>query len=353
MTKPTTMNLQLLYKVAKTNKHWPHLQNILVRPGHDHVTLTAYGSDTMASLSVPCQSRRTEPYAITTDDLKHHAKMKSADPFEPLTKIRGKDFDKLLDPQWTPICNAVFLPEAADYPAASVLEAEFAISTDETRYALTGTYLGEGKIVATNGRCLFISENPDPVHSKPIIVPDSKAMRAFNRMAAKTGKAFIQVSEHDKKTFIRLSCGRWTLIVKAIEANFPNYVQVIPTTSRVSVQFNPQHMLEAIDSLPFHLLRSEQFYFRIRNGISHIVMLDADGREYARNLFCQSDTWGRPLDISFNAEFVRSALKHGFNKMDGIDDLSAGVFRRTDDPRNARIIIMPMRMQAAQPAKAA
>lgn len=362
----TNNQLTLITKAVDPNPTLPFLKNVLVRPAHDHVTLTAINmtrSWATVSVTIPCQPTRKEPYAIAIGDLKHHVKTKSRDPFAPITAITKEDTAELIRCLNEGAAATEFPPTASEYPAQAMLEAEFAISKDETRYVLNGTLIDEtGHIATTNGRCLYVSENHQPVHGKPIIVPDSKLVRAFHRAASKNERSFIQVVEKGSETYLRLRSGHATIITKAVAGNYPNWSQVIPNRQNITVQFNPQHMIEALDSLPFHLTgeKIKQFIFRIRKGVSQVVMLIPAARgednevvwshEHARNVFCIADG---AMDISFNAEFLRPALEAGFNTMHGMDDISPGLFIKTDDPHNARFILMPMRTANTEQAKAA
>ena len=361
----TNTQLTLITKAVDPNPTLPFLKNVLVRPAHDHVTLTAINmtkSWGTISVAIPCQPTRKENYAIAIGDLKHHIKAKSRDPFAPITPISKEDTAELLKCLGEGASATEFPPTAAEYPAQAMLDAEFAISKDETRYVLNGTLLDEtGNIVSTNGRCLYVSEGHKPVNEKPLVVPDSKLMRAFHRTAVKNENNFIQVTEKKGETYLRLrTYGNGvnaTYVTKTVAGHYPNWQQVIPKQAEITVQFTPQHMIEAIDSLPFHLIndkgmasKCKTFTFRVRKGVSQIVMSPLDGPEHARNIFCITDG---TMDISFNADYLRPALEAGFNTMQGIDEISPGLFTKTDDPHNARFVLMPMRTAQPEQAKAA
>jgi DNA polymerase III sliding clamp (beta) subunit (PCNA family) len=367
----TNTQLTLITKAVDPNPTLAFLKNVLVRPAHDHITLTAINmtkSWGMISVTIPCLTTRKENYAIAIGDLKHHIKAKSCDPFAPITPISAEDTAELIKCLGEGASATEFPPTAAEYPAQAMLDAEYAISKDESRYVLNGTLLDEtGNIVSTNGRCLYVSEGHKPVNDKPLIVPDSKLMRAFHRTAAKNENNFIQVTEKNGETYLRLrTYGNGVnaaYVTKAVAGNYPNWRQVMPNRKNITVQFNPQHVIEALDSLPFHLgsdKKTKQFIFRVRKGVSQIVMQvpGATGednevifaREHARNVFCISNG---TMDISFNADYLRPALEAGFNTMHGIDDISPGLFTKMDDPHNARFVLMPIRTAQPEQAKAA
>jgi DNA polymerase III sliding clamp (beta) subunit (PCNA family) len=361
----TNTQLTLITKAVDPNPTLPFLKNVLVRPAHDHVTLTVINMNKSwgaISVTIPCQPTRKENYAIAIGDLKHHIKTKSRDPFAPITPISAEDTAELIKCLGEGAASTEFPPTAEPYPAQAMLDAEYAISKDETRYVLNGTLLDEtGNIVSTNGRCLYVSEGHNPVHGKQLIVPDSKVMRAFHRSAAKNENNFIQVIEKKGETYLRLrTYGNGvnaTYVTKAGAGNYPNWQQVMPKKTEITVQFTPQHVLDAIDSLPFHLTgdkgmasKSKTFTFRVRKGVSQIVMSPLDGPEHARNVFCIADG---TLDISFDANLLVPALEAGFNTMHGIDEISPGLFTKTDDPHNTRFVLMPIRTIQPEQAKAA
>lgn len=361
----TNNQLTLITKAVDPNPTLPFLKNVLVRPAHDHVTLTAINmtkSWGAISVTIPCTPTRKENYAIAIGDLKHHIKTKSRDPFAPITAISKEDTAELIRCLNEGAAATEFPPTAEPYPAQAILDAEYAISKDETRYVLNGTLIDEtGNIVTTNGRCLYVSEGHKPVHGKPLIVPDSKLMRSFHRTAAKNENNFIQVIEKKGDTYLRLrTYGNGvnaTYVTKAVAGNYPNWQQVIPKKTNITVQFTPQHVLDAIESLPFHLKpddrsmgsKTKMFTFRVRRGVSQIV-LSAEGPEHARNVFCIADG---TVDISFDANLIGPALEAGFNTMHAVDEISPGLFTKTDDPHNARFVLMPMRTIQPEQAKAA
>jgi DNA polymerase III sliding clamp (beta) subunit (PCNA family) len=361
----TNTQLTLITKAVDPNPTLPFLKNVLVRPAHDHITLTAINmtkSWGMISVTIPCLTTRKQNYAIAIGDLKHHIKAKSCDPFAPITPISAKDTAELIKCLGEGASATEFPPTAAEYPAQAMLDAEYAISKDETRYVLNGTLLEAGNIVTTNGRCLYVSEGHKPVNDKPLIVPDSKLMRAFHRTAAKNENNFIQVTEKNGETYLRLrTYGNGVnaaYVTKAVAGNYPNWIQVMPKKAEVTVQFTPQHVLDALASLPFHLKdddrgmgsKTKAFTFRVRKGVSQIVMSPLDGPEHARNVFCIADG---TMDISFDANLLVPALQAGFSTMQGIDEISPGLFTKTDDPHNARFVLMPIRTAQPEQAKAA
>ena len=361
----TNTQLTLITKAVDPNPTMPFLKNVLVRPAHDHITLTAINmtkSWGTISVTIPCLTTRKENYAIAIGDLKHHIKAKSCDPFAPITPISKEDTAELIKCLGEGAASTEFPPTAEPYPAQAMLDAEYAISKDETRYVLNGTLLDEsGNIVTTNGRCLYVSEGHKPVHGKPLIVPDSKLMRAFNRSAAKNENNFIQVIEKNGDTYLRLrTYGNGVnaaYVTKAVAGNYPNWRQVIPQKAETTVQFTPQHVLDALASLPFHLTgdkgmasKSKTFTFRVRKGVSQIVMSPLDGPEHARNVFCIADG---TVDISFDANLLVPALEAGFSTMHAVDEISPGLFTKTDDPHNARFVLMPIRTIQPEQAKAA
>jgi DNA polymerase-3 subunit beta len=357
----TNTQLTLITKAVDPNPRLPFLKNVLVRPAHDHVTITAINmtkSWGTISVTIPCLTTRKQNYAIAIGDLKHHIKTKSLDPFAPIIPISAEDTAELIKCLGEGASSTEFPPTAEPYPAQAMLDAEHAISKDETRYVLNGTLIDEtGNIVTTNGRCLYVSEGHKPVHDKPLIVPDSKLMRAFHRSAAKNENNFIQVIEKKGDIYLRLrTYGNGvnaTYVTKAVAGNYPNWQQVIPKEAELNVQFTPQHMIEALDSLPFHLTseKTKSFVFRVRKGVSQLAMV-GDAMEHARNIFCISSA---TLDICFNAEYVRAALEAGFNRMDATDATSPGLFTKSDDPHNPRFVVMPIRMasETTPEAKAA
>ncbi|SLN77522.1 DNA polymerase III subunit beta [Oceanibacterium hippocampi] len=112
----------------------------------------------------------------------------------------------------------------------------FAVSTEETRYYLNGSYLhvgetdGERRLlaVATDGHRLAIARTdlPDGAGEMPGVIVARQTMAALQGLIDATGNALeIRVSA----AAIAVEQGDWRLVSKLIDGAFPDYQRVVPS----------------------------------------------------------------------------------------------------------------------------
>ena len=112
----------------------------------------------------------------------------------------------------------------------------FAISTEETRYYLTGIYLHTVveagrtllRAVATDGHRLALAEMPAPEGAAGAAGRDRAAQDRFRRRGGcwRTPARPSTCSSAPRKS--RFDFGRASLTSKVIDGSFPDYTRVIP-----------------------------------------------------------------------------------------------------------------------------
>jgi DNA polymerase III sliding clamp (beta) subunit (PCNA family) len=123
-------------------------------------------------------------------------------------------------------------PPGLDLPSAgleNIALLKHASSRDETRYVLNGIFLSpEGWAVATDGRRLASAphyiDKPEAL-GDGVILPNGLPP-VIGQALAQRGDAILDI--HPEYTMVRVCQGRYTLFVKPIQGNFPNFRQVIP-----------------------------------------------------------------------------------------------------------------------------
>ncbi len=131
---------------------------------------------------------------------------------------------------------------------------KFAISTEDSRYNLTGLYLHEmhGKLraAATDGHRMALSAPDINAKKFGILISRKTVMelvRIFEinkRSSDKTSDA-IQVYISSKK--VKFKYDKITLISKLISADFPNYQNIIPKNYTKEAVINKVKLIESID----------------------------------------------------------------------------------------------------------
>jgi len=123
----------------------------------------------------------------------------------------------------------------------------FAVSRDETRYALTGILFslkGETlRLVATDGRRLALIEKEAMTASPQehnVIVP-FKVVEELHRLLGEAPTATITIQENQ----ISFDLGNTRLISHLIDGKFPNYEQVMPPESPKKLRISRESFLLA------------------------------------------------------------------------------------------------------------
>lgn len=148
-----------------------------------------------------------------------------------------------------------------------------AVSTDGTRYSLTGVYIEETKTglqtTATNGRILatvedleteFVAEDfpanvipvTAPNGSKAAIVPADGFTCAFKALPKKTplpilGTVAVVMGEKETTLGVTDLDSPIVKTVRNIEGKFPNYKQIIPNgKATFTCEYNPKLLMDAL-----------------------------------------------------------------------------------------------------------
>src|SRR5665213_1516095 len=255
--------LQSVQNIVSTRTTLPILSNVLLRAENNRLHFTATDLDVTISCSVEASVKKagsaTVPvkrfFGIVRElgspeiemevDEKNACSIRagasfykinglSADEFPPLNKF--KEEKKFVLPQ--------------EKIKSMLRKTSFAISTDESRYVLNGTFISlkEHKMtmVATDGRRLaLVDEEVDITESSQgeFIIP-TKAVNELNRLLGDKGEVEMKVSENqlaltlgDDKGFAIL------LISKLDEGNYPNYRQVIPSETKERIALPREELL--------------------------------------------------------------------------------------------------------------
>ena len=128
----------------------------------------------------------------------------------------------------------------------------FAISTEETRYYLTGVYLhapggaGALRAVATDGHRLARVEAPLPegAADMPGVIVPRKVVQELTRL---TEGVDVDVSVSVSESKIRLAFDGAILTSKLIDGTFPDYERVIPSENDKHMQADARMFRNAID----------------------------------------------------------------------------------------------------------
>lgn len=343
--------------VVSTRPSMPILSNVLLDVTDGKLTLTTTNMEITIVTTVECQSVAT-PGAITLPAKKFHSIINAMHDGEVsiesvgnavsiscnrahfrLNGLPANEFPPLPEPREA---REFKIPQAT--LARGIRLTEFAISNDNSRYVLNGIYTifddGKLSLVATDGRrlALFETELDFPGDQPSTCDIPSRSVAEIHRLLGEKGDVIMQLSSNQASFRFEDTY----LVTKLIDGNYPNYRQVIPSHYNERIRMSAQDLSETVRrvSLLSPGGTSCNVTFQLSPGTIEVKSASAELGEANESM--PIDYNGRELSITFNADFITSALKAVGNQdmvLDLIDQTSPGLIRVDNE---FLYVIMPM-----------
>jgi DNA polymerase III subunit beta len=219
-----------------------------------------------------------------------------------------------------------------------------AASRDESRPVLTGILVqfagGTLTMAATDSYRLAVKETE--LSSK---APDLEAIvpgRALTELARiATAGDTIDVGVHENQ--VVFGTGDAWLTTRRIDGQFPNYKQLVPETFDHEVPLPRDEMLDVVRRVSVMAQRNSPLRLRFAEGELTVSAQTQDVGEARESL--PVEFGGEPLEIGFNAEFLRDGVEsvvgeHARLKL--ISPLRPGLIQGEGD--DFQYLIMPIRL---------
>ncbi len=256
-----------------------------------------------------------------------------------LTTLDPEDFPEFPEPQ-----------TSTDFPAMDLLKAidkvEYAISKEDTRYALQGLYVhevdGRTHFVGSDGHrlALFWRNGSFPME---LLIP-KKSLKVIGGLVKEyLGRVYCGKDE----SFIHFSGEDWVLSVRFLEGEYPDYMAVIPNSFNYEVLADKDRLIESLKRLS-SIAESSAFPVKITFS-NHLAILEISDPEYGEGRDeVDVDYDGESIEIGFNGKYLIEALD-SFDvdkvwiKM--VDPDSAVVIESDDTEKDPYLcVVMPMRL---------
>jgi DNA polymerase-3 subunit beta len=219
-------------------------------------------------------------------------------------------------------------------------------SRDESRPVLTGVLVRfePGKLVmaATDSYRLSVKETAleGTIPDLEAIVP-ARALAELARVAQTADS--IELGVHENQVVFGVD-GTW-LTTRRIDGQFPNYKQLVPEAFEHEVAMPREELLEVVRRIAVMAQRNSPLRLRFADGELAVSARTQDVGE-AQESIPAPFSGGEPLEIGFNAEFLRDGIESVGGetiRMRLISPLRPCVLQ-ADDADDFLYLIMPIRL---------
>ena len=225
----------------------------------------------------------------------------------------------------------------------------FAVSSDQTRYALTGVLFQvlprHISMVGTDGHRLALIRVPRPddtgTSTLEALIP-RKAMTEVPKISrTEDGETRVWLAENQ---FV-LQQDSTTMVARLIDGQFPNYEQVVPPSVAGQIGLAVEELRGALRrTSAISGERTNPTEFEFQDGKARISCINVDLGEAHEEISAEYS--GAGLRVGFNARYVLDFLAAVESERVSLqigDPLSPAVFRMADDDTYS-CVIMPMRI---------
>ena len=186
----------------------------------------------------------------------------------------------------------------------------FAISTEETRYYLTGIYLHsvveDGRAllraVATDGHRLALADMPAPQGAAglPGVIVPRKTVQEARRLMDDAGETVgLRLSPQK----VRFDLGLAGLTSKVIDGSFPDYTRVIPRENHRVMTVDNVLFAAAVDRVAtISSEKSRSVKLSVESGRVTLMVRNMETGQAVEELEVDYD--GEPFEIGFNARYL-------------------------------------------------
>jgi DNA polymerase-3 subunit beta len=219
-----------------------------------------------------------------------------------------------------------------------------AASRDEARPVLTGVlvqFAGDKLVMAaTDSYRLAVKETAlDSAAPELEAIVPSRALQELARIPGDGDEIAVGVQENQ----VLFSAGGVWLTTRRIDGQFPNYRQLLPETFEHELTISRVELLDVVRRAAVMIQRATPLQLRFADGEVTVVARTHEVGESQESMPVAYS--GEPLEIGFNAEFLKEGLEsvQGDDvKMKLISPLRPAIL--TDEADDFTYLVMPIRL---------
>lgn len=353
--------LNLVQGIAERRATMPILSHILINCSENKVTITATDLETTLSTWAEAEVERESSMAIPArklyeiikelpegniqiEEIKNNwVELKTASGSYKIAGLPGDDFPILPEIQ-----TDEFFTVDSNILDELISKTIYCVSPDDLRRNLAGIYFektdsGSLRLVATDGHRLSLAEkklDEDIVLNTSVLVP-RKAVTELRKILKQLKSIKIG---YEKNFFITLG-EDMVLFSRLIDADFPDYKQVIPEKSEIEISLNRDVFLSALKRVcVFSSEKTKSVKMNLENNSITLTSVSPDVGE-AKESF-GTNYQGEAKEVGFNGNYIIDVLET-MNESDLVfqltDELSPTVLKPAEND-NYISVVMPMRI---------
>jgi DNA polymerase-3 subunit beta len=347
--------------VITTNPVVPILENFLFEIDKTILTVTASDLQTSMITVINVESKEKgniavparilldtlknlpdQPVTFSIDESTYSIEISSDNGRYKLSGENATDFPKV-----PAVSNDFSANVSSDVLGRAINNTIFATSSDELRPAMTGVYVNLGEknttFVATDGHRLVRYRRTDvkSENGNAIIIP----RKALNLLKATlpTENSDVNIDFNMSNAFFKF--GNIKMICRLIDERFPDFENVIPSSSTIKMTINRVDFLGSLKRISIYANKTtHQVRLKITGSELQVSAEDLDfSNEANERLSCEHE--GEDIEIGFNAKFIIEMLSNI-----GTDQIrlnmsapnKAGVILPADKDKNEDMLMLVM-----------
>ncbi len=312
--------LAKLVSITERRSIMPILSNILIGFSRDQIQIYSTDLELSAIGCVPYQGDAEKKIVLHGrkffEILKEmDAEAINLDVGDSSMTMRQKQAEFVLslqDPEEFPEVKEIVGAEEFSLPGDAFLEmiekVEFAISSDETRYVLTGMYIagadGFLSVVGTDGfRMAFYQQEAAGVKGFSGIIIPKRSVLEIGKMIGEGEEVKVVVGEKH----VQFSTPSVTVISRLLEGNFPDYENVVPRNNTNVLTVEKAKFLKGLRKVATIISKLEPIKVTLSEGAMEIETESEVGR--AKEVL-DVDYHGESLNMNFNIRFLMDVVGH-------------------------------------------
>ena len=352
--------LQMVQNIVEPRQTLPILANVLLETETDTIRLTATDLEVGARVSLPARIAGKGSITVSARKLAEIVKelpaaavsLKVTENAGVSIRCGGASY-KLVGmtpddfPPVLPASPAHWLKLDAKTLREMLGQTSFAVSHDETRYALNGVLFSlsgkEARLVATDGhRLSWASLKVDGDFARQEVILPRKTVLELGKLLADVDDP---VTIDILATQVRFRFGNVELVSKVVDGKFPDYNRVIPTGQTKAIVLSRPELLATLQRAA--ILSNEKFRgvrVVLAPGTLKIICTNSEQEEADEEL--EVAYQGEALDIGFNITYLLDVLHNlaADHVQLAFGDANSSALITVPEREDYKYVVMPMRI---------